>query len=252
MAVKAKREEDKTSYKKLIFGVGIILVLLVAFVYVYGGLLSKTGSDNPIVLQNNSHTDKTDNDPIAKTNPSSGSSESGGLNQTNPIEANSTQTESYPPAVKINTSVQTGTLNAYSKPQKATVRIDNELIGENTQTPAVFYNLTADYHNVSFEKPGYVNYSTTVLVIAGKVASVEVNLTLLENQFGTVNITTDPAQAFIYIDKQLVGETPLVFNTSVDYHYVTLEKEGYYNSSKWIHTDSKYPVVMNLTLLAKE
>jgi len=150
-----------------------------------------------------------------------------------------------------NNSVQTGSLSIYSNPAKATILIDGRVVGANNQTPAVYYNITSDYHTISFEKSGYVPYSTKVYVASGILNLVEVNLTAIDAQFGTLNITTTPEQAQVYLDDNLIGTTPMIYNATVDYHLVRLEKEGYFSYAKRVYTNANKVIDLNVTLLAK-
>jgi hypothetical protein len=165
---------------------------------------------------------------------------------------NVSMAQTVPTNTTPNASVQTGTLSIHSNPSKATIRIDNETIGANTLTPAVYSNITADYHTISFEKSGYLSYSTKVYVAPGIVTQVDANLTATDAQFGTLNITTSPEAAEFYLDGQLVGTTPIVYNATVDYHFVRLEKAGYIDYNKRVYTNANKVIDMNVTLQAQE
>ena len=45
--------------------------------------------------------------------------------------------------------------------------------------------------------------------------------------YGTLNVTTDPAAAEVYIDNEYVGSTPGLFRLAVDDHKVSLRKKGF-------------------------
>lgn len=145
----------------------------------------------------------------------------------------------------------TGTLSIHSFPSKATVLIDNQTVGNNALTPTVLYNITEGVHIISFEKDGYVPYSTSVIVVANNVTPVSANLTDMDAQFGTLQVWTDPANATVFLDNQSIGTTPLTYNATVDYHFLRFEKEGYSSAGKWVHTNANSVVNVNMTLVAK-
>jgi len=163
---------------------------------------------------------------------------------------NASMIQTIPSNTPPNDTAQTGMLSIHSSPAKATIYIDGATVGENNQTPAVYSNITADYHMISFEKPGYVPYSIKVYVAAGIANLVEANLTAIDAQFGALNITTSPEAAEFYLDNQLAGTTPIVYNATVGYHFVRLEKAGFISYNKRFYTNANKVINIDVALEA--
>lgn len=245
MAFGAKGRLGKIFDKKVMLVIGIILLVSIAAFCFYTGFQSeKSPGDLEVKGENKSLQEEPEKD-------SSDTGEKIPVIPDGLAEPEKNQTQANTVNETANDSAKTGTLSIHSNPSKAAVLIDNESAGENALTPTVIYNVSTGYHTVSFEKQDYLPYSVSVKVIPDRITPVEANLTLASAQFGVLNITTIPDQALVYLDNQLIGTTPLIFNATVEYHLVRLEKEGHASYAKRVYTSANKVISMNVTLTAK-
>ncbi|ACS33301.1 PEGA domain-containing protein [Thermococcus gammatolerans] len=127
----------------------------------------------------------------------------------------------------ITTVVSAGILEIFSNPGGAKVYIDNEYQG---LTPLTVVAKSGTY-TVKIIKANYNGYETTVTVAPGEVEVIEANLT---QPPGTLEISSSPSGAKVYINGTYKGVTPLTLTMEPDTYVVTLVKEGYKEYSKTV------------------
>jgi len=118
------------------------------------------------------------------------------------------------------TSATTGKINATSTPTGAYVYIDNSYKGI---TPIVL-TVAPGLRQVLFSKPGYSGKTVPVTATAGQTVNVYTNLT----QLGTINATSVPTGAYVYVDGVPIGLTPrIIINVLPGIRQVKFLKTGY-------------------------
>lgn len=96
-----------------------------------------------------------------------------------------------------------GSLSVSSNPAGAEAYVDGQFVG---YTPLT-YGTRSGNHNVEVRLSGYDTYSTSVNVPGGQTASVNAGLVQTARN-GTVNFTSNPSGAEVYVNGQYVGVTP--------------------------------------------
>jgi hypothetical protein len=141
-----------------------------------------------------------------------------------------------------------GTLSVVSHPAGAVVRVD----GGNAQyTPATFSSLRAGTsHDVQITMSGYQSYHASVYVNAGQTTPVNVYLTPIPQQTGSINVNTVPTGADIYVDGHFIAESPhVVTNLAPGSHTVRLHKAGYdeYLRTVTVTAGGQTPITVTFT-----
>lgn len=121
----------------------------------------------------------------------------------------------------------TGSIVVNSFPGGASVYIDNELKGE---TPIVINNLPFKEYEVSVKLQGYKDYVERVNLTKAN-PKVIIN-PILEHAVFTVNVSSNPSDANVYVDGVLRGKTPISITdlTVSEIHIVEVKLE---NFSTW-------------------
>jgi hypothetical protein len=110
-----------------------------------------------------------------------------------------------------------------SNPTGAKVYVDNSYKGI---TP-IKLNLEVGTYTVKITKTGYLDYTETVKITENKQYSINQPLMKL-GKTATVNISTNPTYATVYIDGIEVGLSPLFFyKIEPGHHEIKVTKEGY-------------------------
>ena len=96
-------------------------------------------------------------------------------------------------------------------------------------SPTTFDQLTPGSYTVAFVLDGYQSYSTLVRISAGTTTNVYATLAPLSTSPNSVYVTSDPTNAFVYLDTLYKGKTPLTI-TDITHgtHLVELNAPGYY------------------------
>jgi len=124
--------------------------------------------------------------------------------------------------VQSNTSyvVTTGKLYVNSSPAGADIYLNGKLKGNTPQT----FTLNPGTYTVKISKDGYVPYTQTIEV--KKSGSYTISKQLVK--YATINITTNPPYATVYINGIKVGSSPLFFYRIAPGHYtLRIVKSGY-------------------------
>jgi eukaryotic-like serine/threonine-protein kinase len=117
-----------------------------------------------------------------------------------------------------------GQLAVDSTPEGAQIQIDGKS-DPNWQTPYTMPGLAAGEHSIVVSKPGYVQEIRTVDVTAAAKTSLVVHLTA---QVVSMNVSSDPAGAAIYVDgKDTAKVTPAVISLEKGNHTVLVRKAGF-------------------------
>ena len=114
--------------------------------------------------------------------------------------------------VRLEKSIpRTGTLAATSTPSGASVYVDGDLIG---QTPLQDYEIDTGSQRekqveVRLELSGYKSHVAKLTLRGGQQTPLDVRLEQLIPRTGTLTVTSTPSGASVYIDGDLIGQTPL-------------------------------------------
>ncbi|MDD5494506.1 MAG: PEGA domain-containing protein, partial [Dehalococcoidia bacterium] len=120
----------------------------------------------------------------------------------------------------------TGNLRIVSDQSDATIVIDGTT--QDVKTPASFKNVPVGTYKITVKKAGFQDYSATVTVEPLQVRQVSASLKPLQLAKGTLNISSVPAGADIYINGQKQGsQTPANKIIEPGTYTVGLRKSGY-------------------------
>lgn len=122
-----------------------------------------------------------------------------------------------------------GLVNVYSEPSGADVYIDGQLVGT---TPLKEFNLTIGTHEVRIVKEDYQEYVTQVEISPGSTKSITATL---KPNWGTVQVRSEPSEAQVYVDNELVGTTPINdLKLKAGVHNIKIVKDGYKEFTKQV------------------
>ncbi|MFH0862085.1 MAG: PEGA domain-containing protein [Candidatus Altiarchaeota archaeon] len=126
-----------------------------------------------------------------------------------------------------------GTVIVDSVPQGASVTLDGASSGV---TPVTLYDVAAGTHPLLLTKSGYSSYSANVTTGSGVTVR---NITLESLGPGSLSVSSNPSNAFIYLDGVGVGMTlRLLSGLSAGQHNLTVRKTGY---SDYVGVVTVYP-----------
>ncbi len=118
-----------------------------------------------------------------------------------------------------------GSLRVQSTPAGAKIFLDGSEVGS---TPALLPNLEVGEHNIVIVKEGYSSFSKTVSLAKNVTASVNAVLT---REYGTLTITSEPANSSVYIDGMpkgtVTGSGLKVAGLGIGVHKIKVSKTGY-------------------------
>jgi hypothetical protein len=136
-----------------------------------------------------------------------------------------TGTQAEIPAV---TSDETGSIDVQSTPPGGDVYLDDDLVGA---TPVIIDDLSPGQYTILIQKDGYEPFETaSVVVSSGNTTPVEAVLEMSppSGTSGSLDITSIPAGAKVYLDDVYQGKTSLLItNLDPGAYMLRLEKEGY-------------------------
>jgi hypothetical protein len=137
-----------------------------------------------------------------------------------------------------------GSLQVSSKPSGALVTINN---GNGQMAPWMYQNLPTGTYLVSFFLMGFDPFIRTVVVQPGQTTQVVANMTQRTGS-GTVQISSEPGGATVYIDGVYVGITNLVAgHISPGRHQVKVTRSGYEDYVEWVVVQDKGNVLVKAT-----
>ena len=108
-------------------------------------------------------------------------------------------------------SPRTGTLTVTSTPSGADIYVDNAWIGK---TPLTSYEVDTGVRHekqvtVGLVLSGYKNHVAQSTLRGGQQTPLDVRLEKLIPRIGTLTVTSTPSGASVYIDDNVIGQTPL-------------------------------------------
>ena len=125
-----------------------------------------------------------------------------------------------------------GSLDISSTPSGASVYLDGEYKGE---TLISISNIVEGAHSIKLTKQGYDGVTKTVSISAGQTTYVSETL----KGYGSLDISSTPSGAFVYLDENYMGETPLSISKAAEgYHSIKLTKSGYDDVIKTIQVSA--------------
>ena len=125
-----------------------------------------------------------------------------------------------------------GSINITSDPPGAEIYVDNiqqfDISSQPLITPATVDNLSPMSHDITLQLLGYINYNKTIDIIAGQVTYLVASLIQSPLSTGSINFTTTPVGAEIFIDYITTGQfTPsTIADVSTGSHTFTLQYPG--------------------------
>jgi PKD repeat protein len=100
----------------------------------------------------------------------------------------------------------TGGISISSAPPGAEIWIDDvqqlDINNQPLTTPATVTNLSPISYDITLKLPGYIDYNNTIDIIAGQTTYLNVSLMQAPILVGSINFTTTPDGASIFIDDQ--------------------------------------------------
>jgi hypothetical protein len=138
--------------------------------------------------------------------------------------------QTYPVSITLTPNPpQSGSLSITSEPRGADIYVDGQYRG---YTPSVIPGLVPGRHTVRVQKAGYDEYITTVSVSAGQRTPVSVTLARLPANVGSIEATSNPAGAALYLDGNYMGTTPAgdyfdLTSLTPGYHTITMKLTDY-------------------------
>ncbi|RPJ81883.1 MAG: PEGA domain-containing protein [Deltaproteobacteria bacterium] len=114
-----------------------------------------------------------------------------------------------------------GVLQIISEPAGAEVYIDNVKSGI---TPIRLSPAAKGDHHIRIDKPGYETWTKEIAIIPGEQSTVTAQLT---DAMGSINITSKPDDAVIFISGIEHGKTPLILKVEKGLRPIEIQKPGY-------------------------
>jgi len=113
-----------------------------------------------------------------------------------------------------------GSLEISSTPSQAMVYINGMKLG---LTPFKLNELKTGEHILKLTKNGYIDYEGPFLIVSGKNEILEMAL----ERLNIVNISSNPSGALFYLDDELKGSTPVIFELRSGVYKLKILKEGF-------------------------
>jgi hypothetical protein len=118
-----------------------------------------------------------------------------------------------------------GSMSVNTSPQGAKIYLDGYYRGT---SPFAFDQIEPGSHTIEAVLDGYYRYTTMIGISAGSSADVYLTLQAISLAPNSLNITSDPTHAFVYLDKIFVGKTPLALDkVYTGNHDIELIAPGY-------------------------
>ena len=119
-----------------------------------------------------------------------------------------------------------GAISVDSSPQGAQIYLNGYYRGI---SPFSLDQLTPGSYTIAVVLDGYNSYSTLVRISAGSTTNVYTALLPVSSTPNSIYVTSDPANAFVYLDTLYKGKTPLtITGIPAGDHLVELNAPGYY------------------------
>ena len=131
-----------------------------------------------------------------------------------------------------------------SQPEGAYIVIDDKDMGERTPT---ILEIDGGWHDIKLIKEGYVG-ERKVYVQAGKRIDVEV---ILEKGFGFLKVESEPEDADVYVDGEMLGKTPFFKEIEAGKHKIRVEKKGYSTKDETVNVEPDKKTFLKVRLKRK-
>ena len=143
-----------------------------------------------------------------------------------------------------------GSLSIVTTPAGADSYIDGQYRGP---SPAIVANLAPGRHTVRLQKAGYDEYLSTVAVSAGQRTPVTVTFSRSPPGVGSIEVTSSPAGAALYLDGHYMGRTPTGDSfdlTSIlpGLHTIQLQLDDYQTSTRTVRVTAGGITTVNALL----
>jgi len=141
-------------------------------------------------------------------------------------------------------------VNVSSTPTGASVYIDGEFIGVTPSSGALSKEVKANtVHTLMLKASGYETYTTSFNIETGQIQSFSPTLVSAQPTTGTINVSSVPSGALVYIDNVYVGPSPVIEVVSAGTHTVKLASLGYNDSINTVTVSAgqTYPLQVTLT-----
>jgi len=95
---------------------------------------------------------------------------------------------------------------------------------------------------------GYYDYNTSFTVIAGQTTTLNLTLTKVQQTTGTLNISSTPSGAALFVDGTNIGTTPGAIPLQVGLHSYRLSLAGYHDYIASVNITGGHTITINATL----
>lgn len=149
-----------------------------------------------------------------------------------------------------------GQVDFISTPTSCKIYVDDKYIG---LTKLLEYGLAPGSYTIWIKKEGYIDYTETILVEAGEKLAVEAVMSKSDGSStttptttatGTVDFTSTPTGAYIYVDNIYIGMTKKTgYKMTAGVHLVTFRKSLYeeWEDTISVQADTRLAVEATLT-----
>ncbi|MEA1873510.1 MAG: PEGA domain-containing protein [Bacteroidota bacterium] len=137
--------------------------------------------------------------------------------------------------LSFNLKGKTGTLDVITMPIAAEIYLNNEKYGT---SPLTIKDLLIGDYQLELRKKGYATHKETITITEDE--TLEINETLASGK--EITITSVPDNAFVYIDEDMQGKTPLTTNLSFGKHTVEVNN-GHDSEVKTLDVSTSGPSV---------
>ncbi len=151
-----------------------------------------------------------------------------------------------PAAVLIDLTPDFGDLVVESTPRGAAITLDGELREE--RTPARFEKLPSGAHRVELSLPRYESARKTMVIEPGTSPAWKAELAAT---FASVEFSSEPSGATIFVDDVELGQTPLARELDRGTHKVRMKKRLHAEQSAALVVEGGKPQRVALTLSAR-
>jgi serine/threonine-protein kinase len=137
--------------------------------------------------------------------------------------------------------------------EKASVYLDGSLLGKMTSKEETFSNILAGEHQLEIRGDEDLGvYHSNLYLKSGENVAITANIPQ-RNTVVTVKAASDPAGAALYLDDQLLGETPLYrLRLHSGIHTIKLLKKGYQPLKDKISFEKNQSYHLNYQLIPKQ
>ncbi|TAJ43451.1 PEGA domain-containing protein [Methanofollis fontis] len=142
-----------------------------------------------------------------------------------------------------------GTIAVYSDPVGAYIYLDGTYQGRTYPEGFVVIGVSPGSHEVKLTLSGYQDSITSVNVNSGQQSTVSSTLTPVGADTGSMEITSEPAGATVYLNNANKGVTPLTLSSlQVGSYTVTLKLNGYadWSTTATVNAGTTTPVSAQL------